>query len=242
MKVATGGFLSRHDNIYFYVPNLIGYFRIASALFAFAVAMKHPLSCVISYSVGFVGDELDGRFARKYNQTSQFGVVLDMVTDRLSTAGLLVILCMMYQECYVIFLGLLMLDIFSHWSQMYYTLTTGNTSHKDVRSKSFLVRTYYQYRWFMGFCCVSCEVLYLALYLLHWPQPRWLTIKVNFLQYLNVNLPGVDGGENISLIWAVVALSLPGVGAKQIINVCQLWNALSGLVHQELKEREKHAD
>lgn len=33
----------------------------------------------------FVCDELDGRFARLYNQTSQFGAVLDMVTDRCVT-------------------------------------------------------------------------------------------------------------------------------------------------------------
>lgn len=32
---------------------------------------------------------------------------------------------------------------------------------QDVNSHSFLVRLYYQKRVFMGFCCVSCEVLYL---------------------------------------------------------------------------------
>ncbi len=32
---------------------------------------------------------------------------------------------------------------------------------QDVHSHSFLVRLYYQKRVFMGFCCVSCEVLYL---------------------------------------------------------------------------------
>lgn len=33
-------------------------------------------------SCRFVADETDGRFARKYNQTSTLGAVLDMVTDR----------------------------------------------------------------------------------------------------------------------------------------------------------------
>lgn len=32
---------------------------------------------------------------------------------------------------------------------------------QDKHSHSFLVRLYYQKRIFMGFCCVSCEVLYL---------------------------------------------------------------------------------
>ncbi len=41
---------------------------------------------------------------------------------------------------------------------------------QDVGSRSALVRYYYRQRLFMGFCCVCCEVLYLALYLLHWPR------------------------------------------------------------------------
>jgi hypothetical protein len=36
----------------------------------------------------FVCDELDGRFARMLNQSSTFGVVLDMVTDRCAQAAL----------------------------------------------------------------------------------------------------------------------------------------------------------
>ena len=33
-----------------------------------------------------------------------------------------------------------------------------------------MVRAYYRSRLFMGFCCICCEVLYLMLYLLSWPQ------------------------------------------------------------------------
>ena len=33
-----------------------------------------------------------------------------------------------------------------------------------------MVRFYYRHRLFMGFCCVCCELLYLALFLLHFPQ------------------------------------------------------------------------
>lgn len=43
---------------------------------------------------------------------------------------------------------------------------------QDVSSRSALVRHYYRSRLFMGFCCVCCEVLYLALFLLHWPAAR----------------------------------------------------------------------
>lgn len=49
---------------------------------------------------------------------------------RLSTAGLLTILCMLYQRWYISFLGLLMLDVASHWVQMQATLVSGAASHK----------------------------------------------------------------------------------------------------------------
>ncbi|KAA8545425.1 hypothetical protein F0562_020209 [Nyssa sinensis] len=51
----------------------------------------------------FVCDALDGWFARKLNQVSTFGAVLDMVTDRPGFT----------------FVSLLALDIASHWLQMY---------------------------------------------------------------------------------------------------------------------------
>ena len=51
---------------------------------------------------------------------------------------------------------------------------------QDVSSRSALVRCYYRRRAFMCFCCVCCEVLYLALYLLHWPAFRaWRPLPVH---------------------------------------------------------------
>lgn len=36
----------------------------------------------------------------------------------------------------------------------------GKSSHKDVKdSSSWLFRLYYRNRKFMGYCCVSCEVI-----------------------------------------------------------------------------------
>ena len=113
-------FLSRHSNVYVYVPNLIGawcgagggsgcagrhgrwflagkpphsgavpssppahclpatrpcagYARVATALYAFAVALHSPGATVLAYFASFVCDELDGRFARKFNQCSMLG-------------------------------------------------------------------------------------------------------------------------------------------------------------------------
>jgi len=56
--------------------------------------------------------------------------VLDMVTDRLATAGLLAVLGMLYPRSYMVFLALMFLDIFSHWFQMYSTFISGSETHK----------------------------------------------------------------------------------------------------------------
>ena len=63
------------------------------------------------------------------------------------------------------------------------------THSQDTGSRSALVRAYYRHRLFMGFCCVSCEALYLTLYLLAWPAPReWgpsLTLPAALAPLLN---------------------------------------------------------
>ncbi|KAK9806931.1 hypothetical protein WJX72_007882 [[Myrmecia] bisecta] len=240
------GFFGRHGNVYIYVPNLIGYTRVATSMLAFALAPSRPLACVAAYFLGFVADELDGRYARKLGQTSTLGVVLDMVTDRLSTAGLLSILCMQYApdkaqaRCaaasnsstllrllclaadwwYMAFLTLLILDIFSHWFQMYSTLVDGKETHKDITSQSAVVRFYYSNRIFMGFCCVSCEVLYLTVYLLSW-----------------THTPAM---QPYAAVLRLVALgALPGVLVKQITNYVQLTGAMQALVHYDQQADSK---
>ena len=49
---------------------------------------------------------------------------------RVSTAGLLMLLCKTYPDLFISFVLLLMLDLFSHWFQMYSTLIAGSSTHK----------------------------------------------------------------------------------------------------------------
>ncbi|PAN37904.1 hypothetical protein PAHAL_7G132200 [Panicum hallii] len=152
-------------SVYLYIPNIIGYFRIIVNFIAFAVCYSNRTLFAILYFFSFVLDGIDGWFARKFNQASTFGAVLDMVTDRVSTACLLALLSQSYRPG-LVFLMLLGLDITSHWFQMYSSFLSGKTSHKDVQHTSnWLLKLYYVYRPFMAFCCVSCEVLYIILFL-----------------------------------------------------------------------------
>ncbi|KAI5388324.1 CDP-diacylglycerol-inositol 3-phosphatidyltransferase, variant 2 [Lathyrus oleraceus] len=138
----------------------------------------------------FVCDAVDGWCARRFNQVSTFGAVLDMVTDRISTACLLVVLSQLYKPG-LIFLSLLALDIGSHWFQMYSTFLAGKASHKDVKdSTNWLFRAYYGNRMFMAYCCVSCEVLYLIMFYLAENETETL-VDVSIFSVLLIFLDGV---------------------------------------------------
>lgn len=54
-------------------PTPPGYARVAAAIYAFGVALSDPAATVLAYFASFVCDELDGRFARKFGQSSTFG-------------------------------------------------------------------------------------------------------------------------------------------------------------------------
>eukprot|EP01018_Ginkgo_biloba_P010024 Gb_05111 [translate_table: standard] len=214
--------------IYLYVPNLIGYARIMANIMAFGLCFTNKKLFAGLYFVSFVCDELDGRFARMLNQASTFGAVLDMVTDRVSTAALLVVLSHLYRPCFGFFLGMLALDITSHWLQMYSAFLSSKTSHKDVNdSKSWLVKAYYQHRLFMGYCCVGAEVLYLILYLLAENQSDSV-VKV-FAAALKRKNPLILLG----------LLALPGWAIKQIVNVVQMKTAADTCVVYDVKRNQR---
>lgn len=85
--------------------------------------------------------------ARRFEQSTKFGAVLDMVTDRCTTTCLLVFLASAFPRWSILFQGLISLDLASHYMQMYTTLTMGGTgkSHKkvDERRHGKLMTVYY---------------------------------------------------------------------------------------------------
>lgn len=217
----------RTVSVYLYIPNIIGYIRILMNIVAFAICFSNKYIFSILYFISFACDALDGWFARKFNQVSTFGAVLDMITDRVSTACLLVILSQQYSPGFI-FLSLLGLDIASHWLQMYSTFLSGKTSHKDVKDKSsWLLKAYYKHRPFMAFCCVGSEVLYIILFLLHEEQSKSL---------VTVCLHAVK--DNIFLS-VPLCLSFIGCTIKQAVNIIQMKTAADVCVLYDLQRKEK---
>ncbi|BAF07650.1 probable CDP-diacylglycerol--inositol 3-phosphatidyltransferase 2 [Oryza sativa Japonica Group] len=210
-------------SVYLYIPNIIGYFRIIINFIAFAVCYSNRVLFAILYFFSFFCDGLDGWFARKFNQASTFGAVLDMVTDRVSTACLLALLSQFYRPG-LVFLMLLGLDITSHWFQMYSSFLSGKTSHKDVKDTgNWLLKLYYGHRPFMAFCCVASEVLYIVLFL--------------FADEKSTSLLNVCGNllKQSPLTVFVFISTLVGWALKQVINVIQMKSAADACVVFDLK-------
>ncbi|XP_008795003.2 probable CDP-diacylglycerol--inositol 3-phosphatidyltransferase 2 isoform X2 [Phoenix dactylifera] len=199
------------------------YMRVLMNCVAFALCFSNKTLFAILYFFSFFCDGLDGWFARKFNQVSTFGAVLDMITDRVSTACLLALLSQLYRPG-LIFLSLLGLDIASHWLQMYSSFLSGKTSHKDVKDKSnWLLKAYYGQRLFMAFCCSGSEVLYIILFLLAGNQSE---------SVLDVCLNAMKQSSLLSLI---LCLTLIGWGIKQVVNIIQMKTAADSCVFYDMK-------
>jgi CDP-diacylglycerol--inositol 3-phosphatidyltransferase len=207
------------NDVLMYLPNLIGYTRILFATISFILMICTPnywLLAVILYLMNFIGDLFDGIVARWYNQCSSYGGVLDMITDRCSTAGLLYVLSgeylpidatLLFPMYRLLFLFLLILDISSHWVQMHSTLAlqVHHKSDEGNKGKNFLVRWFYKYYYFFGYLCVGAEFTYVLLYVrLHFvPSSPFTTF--------------IASGLQIFLIACI-----PGCIMKQLVNIAQL--------------------
>ncbi|SCV03127.1 LAMI_0H05688g1_1 [Lachancea mirantina] len=196
--------------VLWYIPNQIGYSRVITAVLSLFLMQKHPLWTTGVYGVSCLLDALDGTMARKYGQTSQFGAVLDMVTDRSTTTCLMCFLCIKFPQYAPVFQLLVSLDISSHYMHMYATLSSGGTSHKNIEKEQWLLNLYYSRRSVLFTVCAFNEMFYVALYLYAFPQLK------------HYNVPFV-GPTHIGGLLAV--LCLPGYVFKQIANVVQLKRA-----------------
>ena len=87
----------------FSVPNILTYFRIIliPIFVMFYVNSAHSINCYIASVMVLVAsgltDVLDGRIARKYDQITELGKLLDPVADKLSQCAILACLVMRYR-------------------------------------------------------------------------------------------------------------------------------------------------
>jgi CDP-diacylglycerol--inositol 3-phosphatidyltransferase len=126
--------------------NVLGYARIALAVTSLYLMPIHPRACSFLYSVSCLLDAIDGMLARRLNQSTQFGAVLDMTIDRCTTSCLLVFLAVAYPNWSILLQCLISLDFASHFMHVYATLAMGtaNQSHKKInQNRPWAMRIYY---------------------------------------------------------------------------------------------------
>ncbi|KAK0929896.1 phosphatidylinositol synthase 1 (CDP-alcohol phosphatidyltransferase1) [Friedmanniomyces endolithicus] len=183
------------ENIFLFVPNLIGisttsplhppptslpanhHLRLRPHNPLHRLPLLHapaPRRCSFLYSISCLMDALDGIAARQFQQSTKFGAVLDMVTDRCTTTCLLVFLSTAKPAYSMIFQGLISLDLASHYMHMYATLSMGGKgeSHKNVSAeRSWIMNKYYTNKTVLFTFCALNELFFIALYLLCFSSP-----------------------------------------------------------------------
>lgn len=118
---------------------------------------------------------------------------------------------------------LIILDISSHWCQMYST-TSLKQHHKSAdgnKGRFFLVRWYYLSYPFFGYCCVGAEFTYVALYILArvTASGGYDTIKTCAEYFLMVTVPACT--------------------VKQVVNVSQLCSSCYAVAEYDAKQKNK---
>ncbi|KAM9593315.1 CDP-diacylglycerol--inositol 3-phosphatidyltransferase [Morphnus guianensis] len=159
------------DNVFLFVPNLIGYPGWRWAAVSFYLMPRSPGPAAACYGLSALLDAIDGQAARLLGQGSRLGAMLDMLTDRLSTMGLLLNLALLYPAAAPLFQLSTALDVASHWLHMHCTTLEGGESHKAVGGEGHpLLRLYYSSRPLLFLLCAGNEGFYCCLYLLHFGE------------------------------------------------------------------------
>jgi len=246
---------SYDENVFLFVPNLIGYSRIIIAGIAMNYMKTHPRFCSLLYGISCLLDAFDGMAARALGQTSKFGAVLDMVTDRCTTSCLLCFLSSAYPEWALLFQFLITLDFSSHYMHMYSSLVTGSRSHKLVTSQvSRILWYYYNDPKTLFLFCAGNELFYVALYLMHFEktpigEPFHQLSSLFVANIIPQIPPAVISPKTLASISLILSqLTWPQLGAlicapvclaKNVVNFVQLWKASKILVGVDLAERAK---
>ncbi len=215
------------NKVFLFVPNLIGYARFIFYLVAF---VSHSMGswqlCMGFYAIAFILDEFDGRAARAYNQSSNFGAALDMVADRSATAGLCLILAQLYPKYLLFFIIAIALDVSSHYYLIYATGMLGKASHKDSAqwSNNGLMKLYYGNKTFMDILILGNELFYILLYL-NFHLIDWSFKTNNF---------------DLNILSLLIIFCLPIYVLKQATNFLQMQNAAQEIAKIDLKENNQH--
>ena len=214
--------VSSQPNVFLFVPNLIGYARVILMLVAFYYMTNESTYqiTVACYLLSQLLDAFDGHAARLLGQCSKLGAMLDMLTDRCSTLGLVMALGLLYPDYFLCFQCYAVLDIASHWLHLTAAHHSGSTSHKQIDLSANPVLYYYYHNRPVLFCmCAGNELFFAFLYLLRFTEG-----------------PALGG---FSVFRSVVLVSAPVMALKTLISAVQLLAAAKNIVIVTTEETEE---
>ncbi|KAB0791563.1 hypothetical protein PPYR_03363 [Photinus pyralis] len=194
------------ENIFLFVPNIIGYGRIILAIISFYFMPTNYVVATACYVLSALLDAFDGYAARYFDQSTKFGAMLDQLTDRCGTMCLCAVLISFYPRYSFWLLLSMTIDIACHWIFLHTSLLQGKSSHKFVdMSENPIMNLYYTNRTVLFWMCFGNEAFYCALYLLHFTEgPLILGISLyRIVLYLSTPVALIKSG--ISLLHLFVA-------------------------------------
>ena len=124
-------------SVYFYVPNLIGYARVALAFVGYALAPTQPELTFGTYMLSQLLDAADGYAARALKQSSIR--CRPWHGDRPCITTCLCVVLPIFTHSTPWCSPLVTLDMFSHWFHMYASLLQGG-SHRGHESAAALLQ------------------------------------------------------------------------------------------------------
>ncbi|CAL1267349.1 unnamed protein product [Larinioides sclopetarius] len=207
------------ENIFLFVPNLIGYARIILAIISFYYMPSDHIKATFCYLLSGLLDAFDGYAARFLNQGTKFGAMLDQLTDRCATMCLLVTLACFYPKWMILFQLSMTIDIASHWIHQQAALMQGKTSHKFIDAAANpVIRIYYTSRPVLFCMCAGNELFYSMLYLVYFT-------------------PGPTIIFGIGLFHILLYISTPVAIVKTLISLLQLYVACMNIGIIDINER-----
>jgi len=209
------GDLANTENVFLFLPNLIGYTRILLALFSFWLMPSSYALAATFYLLSGLLDAVDGYAARRFGQRSRFGAMLDLITDMCNTMCLLTTLSTFYPSFIFLFQLSMTINIASHWLHTHTSLLKGAKSHKSVDPKgNMLMQIYYTNRTVLFSMVAGNELFYTSLYLVHF-------------------FPGQP------LLYFIAFVTFPVAVAKTAQALLQGYIAANNLVEVDIREREQ---
>lgn len=207
------------ENIFLFVPNIIGYARVVLALISFYFMPTSWFVAVVCYCVSGLLDAVDGHAARYFNQSTKFGAILDQLTDRCGTMCLLVTLSNFYPKYMFLFQLSMTIDIACHWIHLHSSLLQGKTSHKMIDlGENPIMKMYYTSRSVLFVMCFGNEAFFAALYALHFAEGPLLV--------------------GVGVFRLICYCSAPIMIVKTLISILHGYVACCNIATLDMKERE----